>query len=78
MVHVDDDLTQAPQGRQPERFGPHVPAIARFLVMSALEPVDELSLLEEINRRWPHLSLHDYLGARVLVAAMRMDVEGHA
>jgi hypothetical protein len=36
MVHVDDDLTQAPQGR-PQRFGPRAREIADYLARS-IEP----------------------------------------
>jgi hypothetical protein len=64
--------------RQPERFGPHVPAIARFIATGAFEPDQTLSLLEEINCRWPNLSFRDFFGARVLAAAMRMETEGNA
>jgi hypothetical protein len=73
--HPISDSAHA-QGRQPQRFGPHVPDIARF-ISTAIEP-DSLGLLQEIDQRWPNLSLADYLGARALVAAMRMDVGGHA
>ena len=65
------------QGCRPQRFGPDVPALARFLA-TAIELADTLSFLTEINRRWPGLSFRDYLGARVLAEALVMPTEGHA
>jgi hypothetical protein len=66
------------QGRQPERFGPDVRALARFLATSLVEPADSLGLLQEIDRRWPGLSFRDFMGARVLAAALVMPTEGSA
>jgi hypothetical protein len=63
--------------RQPCRFGPSVPAVARFLA-STIEPADSVAFLVEINQRWPGLSFRDYLGACVLAAALVMKVEGNA
>jgi hypothetical protein len=67
------------QGRQPQRFGPHVPAPARFLASATIvEPADSVEFLIEINRRWPGLSFGDFMGARVLAAALVMPTELNA
>jgi hypothetical protein len=58
-------------------FGPAVPEIAR-LVAHSIEPPDSLSFLQEVDRRFPGLSLRDYLAGRVLAAAWRLQTEGTA
>jgi hypothetical protein len=64
--------------RTPHRnFGPHVPVLARFMA-STIEPADTLSFFTEIDRRWPGLSFRDFLGARLLAAAIVMETEGNA
>jgi hypothetical protein len=66
------------QGRQPRRnFGPCVAELARFMA-STIELADTLSLLTEIDRRWPGLSFRDFMAANVVAAAMTMKVEGRA
>jgi len=73
MVHVDDDLTQAPQDRRPERYSARIHAVARYLA-SRIEPAN----LQQIDELFPGLTVHDLAGATALVQALRMDVEGHA
>jgi hypothetical protein len=73
-----DQTPQPRASRQPQRFGPHVPALARFMVVSTVEPTDSLSFLTEVDRRWPGLSFRDFMAARVLAAALVMPVEGRA
>jgi hypothetical protein len=60
-----------------EPFGPRVIEIARFLAPE-IEHRDAVSLFEEVDRRWPDLSFHDFVGAAVLAEAMAMKPEGTA
>jgi hypothetical protein len=59
--------------RQPQRFGPRIHEVARYMA-SQIEPAH----LEEIDKLFPGLSVHDLVGATALVQALRMDVEGNA
>jgi hypothetical protein len=52
-------------------FGPRAIEVAHFLRAVGATPVDEtITLLAEIDRRWPQLSFHDLHGAAVLAAAL--------
>lgn len=64
-------------GRQPQRSGPYVPAVARFVIETCAS-ADSVEFLVEINRRWPDLTFRDFMGAMVLTEAMVMKTEGHA
>jgi hypothetical protein len=46
--------------RKPDRFGPHLPELARLI---AISPVDSLSFLTEVDQRFPNLSFRDYMAA---------------
>jgi hypothetical protein len=66
------------QDRRPHsNFGPHVPALARFMATTAAT-ADSVALLVEIDRRWPGLSFRDFMGAAVLAEAFVMKTEGTA
>jgi hypothetical protein len=62
--------------RKPDRFGgPHVPELARLI---AISPPDSVSVLIEIDKRWPGLSFRDFMAANVLAAAIALKTEGNA
>jgi hypothetical protein len=63
----------ATQGRRPERFSARIHEVARYMA-SQIEPAN----LQDIDEKFPNLSVHDLVGATALVQALRMDVEGHA
>jgi hypothetical protein len=71
--HSEDGPTHKP--RQPRRFGRDIHA---SFVATRMESTDSLGLLQAIDENWPNLSFADYLGARALVAAVRMETEGTA
>jgi hypothetical protein len=54
-------------------YGPRVIEIARFMVPEI--GTDLVSLLHEVDRRWPGLSLYDLIGALVLVEAITLTLE---
>jgi hypothetical protein len=64
-------------GKAPQRFGPHVPALARFLA-EAGATADSVALLVEVNQRWPNLSFRDFMGAAVLAEAFALKTAGTA
>jgi hypothetical protein len=54
-------------------FGPPAIAVAKFLRTEGITPDDTtISLLAEIDRRWPGLSAHDLHGAVVLAQAFAL------
>jgi hypothetical protein len=59
-------------------FRPHVIAIAHFLCDSEVPPDEVIRFFEEVDRRWPGLSFHDFVGAARLCEALVMKVEGNA
>jgi hypothetical protein len=63
--------------RLPTRFGPRTHEIALFLIKAGA-PADHIAVLAEVNRRWPNLSLRDFLGAVILSEALLMPVGGRA
>jgi hypothetical protein len=70
-------LPHRASGNAPQRFGPHVPEIARFLA-EAGATADSVAFLVEIDRRWPGLSFRDFLGAAVLAEAFALKTAGTA
>jgi hypothetical protein len=59
------------------KFGPHVIEIASFLA-PLLTHTDTVSLLEQVDHRWPELSFRDFFGAAVLAEAIALEPRGQA
>jgi hypothetical protein len=57
-------------------FGPPVIDVARFLATET--GADVVSLMIEVDRRWPGLSVHKLLGAFELAQALAMQPRGSA
>jgi hypothetical protein len=57
-------------------YGPRVIRIAHFMVPYV--GTDLISLLHEVEDRWPDLSMHDLIDAMVLAEALAMQPEGRA
>jgi hypothetical protein len=60
------------------RFGPHVIKLARLVVDSKMTPAGTVDFLIEVDRQFPGLSFHDFMGAVVLADALAMQPRGTA
>jgi len=60
-------------------FGPRAIEVAHFLCGEGIAPTDDtISLLGEIDRRFPGRSAHDLHGAAVLAQALALQIKGNA
>jgi hypothetical protein len=68
----------APVTHRRRVFGPHVIKLAYFLRDSEVPPEEVIRFFEEVDRRWPNPSFHDFTAAALLCEALVMKTEGNA
>jgi hypothetical protein len=59
-------------------YGPTVIEIAHFLADAPYATEQHITVLHEVDRRWPGLTFRDFLGAAVLAEALAMRPQGEA
>jgi hypothetical protein len=75
MRPKDNPRPNSAQGSH-HRFGPHVVKLAQFL--AAEFGGDLVEVIVEVDRRYPGLSFHDFMGATVLAEAIALKPQGRA